>query len=492
MKNRIIKYLLSLILLAGVVSSCDDFDVETSNPNTPTNISNNPELVLTNIEKDVADRLVGESWSNANLMAQYSARIVFTAFDQFEWGDNGGFWQLMYRNIRNAKQLQKIGEDKENLSYQAIGLILQSWMFQILTDIYGDIPYSEAVSARNEEPILTPKYDAQKDVYLGILAALEEANQILGMPNLPVVKGDIYNNGDLTKWRKFANSLRLRAYMRLSNVEPAMASAGIKAIFDNPDSNPVLSSNIDNITLHYLSTNPNVFPLSQVSGYRVGSYNEYRMSETIEKVLKRFDDPRMMRWFAPTATSQETATLEWAGMLNGVVDGSAYSYKGGDAFLSKFADIFYFEPNTIEAMILMYSEVEFIFAEAAQRGWINSSAKNHYEKAILSNFLYWGVEMPSEYLDRVGVTYDGQLQTIITQKWLSLMYVDYQGFAEFKRTRLPSDIKPGPDAFYSNYPSRYLFPSNEQQSNNENRLAAVKNMGGTNDEITLPVWWEAK
>lgn len=492
MKNLILKNILSFILLFGMVTSCTNFDVETSNPNTPTDISNNPELFLTNIQKDVADRLVGDAWSDANLMAQYSARIVFTAFDQFEWGANGGLWQLMYRNIRNAKQLQNLGEDKGNLSYQAIGLILQSWMFQILTDIYGDIPYSEAVSAREEEAILTPRYDAQKDVYLGIIDALEQANQILATPNLPAVKGDIYNYGDLTLWRKFANSLRLRAYMRLANIEPALAGDGIKAIFDNPGANPVLTGNTDNITLKYLPNNPNVFPLSQVSGYRVGSFNEYRMSETIENVLKRFNDPRMTKWFAPTATSKDTDEPEWAGMLNGVVDGSAYSYKGGDAFLSKFADIFFFEPNTIEAMILMYSEVEFIYAEAALRGWINSDAKSHYEKGVQANFDYWNVDLPSDYLERNGVAFDNQIETIITQKWLALMYVDYQGFLEFKRTRFPKDIKPGPDAFYNEYPSRYLFPSNEQQSNNENRLDAIKNMGGANDDIRLKVWWEPK
>jgi hypothetical protein len=492
MKKIMLKYMLSIALFLLAMSSCDNFDVETTNPNTPTDISNNPELVLTNIEKDVADRLVGDAWSDANLMAQYSARIVFTAFDQFEWGDNGGLWQLMYRNIRNAHQLYVIGTNKDNPSYQAIALILQSWMFQVLTDMYGDIPYSEAVSAMEEEPILTPKYDAQEDVYAGIISALEEANSLLASASLPSVKGDIYNNGDLGKWRKFANSLRLRAYMRLSEVAPNIASAGIKSIYDDLANNPVLDGNDDNITLTYLGTNPNVFPQSEVSGYRVGSFNEYRMSETIETALKSFDDPRMMRWFEPSAKSEEEGSPEWAGMLNGVVDGTAYSYKGGDAYLSKFGDIFYFEPNTVEAMLFMYSEVEFVFAEAAQRGWISGSAQAHYEAGIAANFSYWKVEMPDDYLSRSGVAYDGELETIITQKWLGLLYNDYQGFLEFKRTGFPSLIKPGPDAFYDQYPSRYLYPNNEQQSNNENRLAAIQNMGGSNDDIRLPVWWEAK
>jgi hypothetical protein len=173
-----------------------------------------------------------------------------------------------------------------------------------------------------------------------------------------------------------------------------------------------------------------------------------------------------------------------------VVDGTAYSYKGGDAFLSKFGDIFYFDPNTVEAMFFMSSESHFILAEAAQRGWISDDAQAHYEAGIQQNFQYWGVDMPSDYLTRAGVAYDGNLETIITQKWLSLLYVDYQGFCEFKRTDFPGVIEPGPDAFYTEYPSRYLYPNNEQQSNNDNRLAAVQNMGASADDIRTPVWWE--
>jgi len=485
-----ISVLLSVILLIGVSTACNDFDVLTSNPNTPTDVSNNPELLLTNIQKEVSDELVNNAWDQANLMAQYSARIVFTAFDQFEWGDNGGMWRTLYRNIRNAQQLYDIASEKEVASYQAVALILKSWMFQQLTDVYGDVPYSEAVQARAEEQVLQPSYDTQRDVYLGIIADLEEANTLLSGTGLTAVKGDIFNNGDLEQWRKFANSLRLRAYLRLSNVEESMAESGISEIFNNPDANPVMESNADNTTLTYLATNPNVHPKSGVSGYRVGSFNEYRMSETLENVLKSMDDPRMMRWFNPTANSVENNDPQWAGMLNGVVDGTAYSYKGGDAFLSKFSDIFYFEPNTVEGMIMLYSEVEFILAEAAQRGWINSDAAQHYENGITASFEYWDVDMPDDYLSSDNVAYDDELETIITQKWLALFYNDYQGFCEFKRTGFPSVIEPGPDAFYNEYPSRYLYPQNEQAANNENRLAAVQNMGASKDDIRTPVWWE--
>jgi hypothetical protein len=143
-------------------------------------------------------------------------------------------------------------------------------------------------------------------------------------------------------------------------------------------------------------------------------------------------------------------------------------------------------------MFFMASESHFILAEAAQRGWISADPQTFYETGIQLNFDYWGVELPTDYLSRPGVAYDGELETIITQKWLALLYTDYQGFCEFKRTDFPSVIEPGPDAFYPEYPSRYLFPANEQQSNNANYQAAIQNMGASSDDIRTPVWWEGQ
>ena len=141
---------------------------------------------------------------------------------------------------------------------------------------------------------------------------------------------------------------------------------------------------------------------------------------------------------------------------------------------------------------MLYSEVEFIYSEAALRGWINSDAETHYANGITANFEYWNVDLPSDYITKQSVAFDNELETIITQKWLALLYTDFQGFLEFKRTGFPSVIKPGPDAFYVKYPSRFLYPSNEQASNNANRLAAIQNMGATQDDIRTPVWWENK
>ena len=487
---------------------CDDFGDMNVNPNAPENISYNPELLLTGIERNMVNTMVNDAWGEGNVMAQYSAKIVFTAFDQFEWGTSSGTWSTIYRSAREANNLKSIAEETENNSYQAISLILKSWMFQIATDMWGDIPYSEALKGKNGD-VFAPVYDEQEEIYASILNDLEEANNLLSASGLNVVKGDILLNGDLDNWRRFANSLQLRALMRLSNVvgQTSIDVEGkMAAIISNPVKYPLIENNSYNVALEYTTSYPNVHPRSQQSGHRVGSYDEYRMSETVEKVLEAYDDPRQMTWFAPTEASRNEETPEYSGMINGMVDGSAYEYKGGPANISKInPEIFYFEPNAARGIVMTAAEVHFIIAEAAVRFpevAAVANAQTHYETGIILSFDYWNVEMPEDYLLRtstsqevsVPVAFDGSVETIITQKWLALFYTDYQGFCEFKRTGFPRVIEPGPDANRDVYPSRFLYPDEEQALNLKNHdEAAVRQAGSVgNYDYWTPVWWENK
>lgn len=486
MKKQII--IIGIIIL-GFISSCDKFDVSNENPDVALSISKNPELLLTNFQRNSIRRAVGDSWSEGNLMGQYGARIVFTSFDLFDWGDQSGTWTTYYLAIRDAKELKKIAVENELPSYEAISVIMQTWMFSILTDMYGDIPYSEVNQAVDEEPNYTPVYDTQQAIYTDMLVQLERANTILSGANLGLVKGDLVFDGDLAMWRKFANSLRLRLALRLSEVDASTSQSVIAGIFNNPSSNPVMGSNEDNAVLQFLGANPDAHPITEESVYRVGSYNEYRISEHFVQLLESFDDPRLDFFADPTANSVENGTPAIEGMQNGIVDGPAYEYKGGDAFLSKFnIDYFYFQPNSNQARLMQYAEVAFIFAEAAQRGWITANAQDYYEMGIEANFDYWDVAMPADYLARTEVAFDNTLETIMKQKYVALFYTDYQGFIEFKRTGFPNTIEPGPDAFYDVYPSRFEYPSEEESLNSANYNEAVQRIGG--DQITTKVWWE--
>ncbi len=501
-----LNYIILSVLLILAFNSCSDFGDMNENPNAPTGINDNPELLLTGICKDVVNELVEDAWGNGNVMAQYAAKIVFTSFDQFEWGTNGGTWSTIYSSAREIQNLITIAETLENDSYKAVGLVLEAWMMQLATDIWGDIPYREAMKGKTDN-IYTPVYDSQSDIYSALLENLKTANTLLNSTTKSI-EGDIIFDCDLSLWQKFANSLRLRLLIRLTNVSdsPVNVATEIVSILQNPDTNPIMTSNDDNALLKYTSSYPNVHPCSQESGYRIGSYDEYRMSETIETVLEAHGDPRIELLFAPTSKSADTDTPEYTGMINGMVDGDAYVYKGGASNISEInPDQFYYEPNSADGILMLASEVQFIIAEAAMRYSsvaALANAREYYEKGIRLNFEYWDVDMPDDFLSRtsvnstysVPVAFDNNLETVITQKWVSLFYVDYQGFIEFKRTGFPGIIEPGPDAFSDVYPSRFTYPDEEQALNYDNYEAAVKSQAGSLSDYSYwtPVWWENK
>ena len=476
----------SISMLAVMFTSCDKFAVSNDNPDVALNISNNPELLLTQLQRNAIRSSVGDAWSDGNLMGQYGARIVFTSFDLFDWGDQSGTWETFFQRIRDAKVLEQIAVEEGISSYEGVSKVMQVWMFSILTDMWGDIPYSEVAQANQENYF--PAYDEQRTIYMGMLEELKSASNILGA-STATLKGDLLFDGDLSKWRMFANSLRLRLALRLSEADAALAESVISEIYENQAQYPIMTSNEDNATLQFLPSNPDAHPNTEESVYRVGSFNEYRISENFVGLLEEFDDPRLQFFADPTANSVENGTPAIEGMQNGIVDGPAYEYKGGDAFLSKFnIDYFYLQANANDARLMIFSEVAFILSEAAQRGWISADAQNLYEEGVQANFAYWGVAMPVDYFSRAGVAYDDSLKTIMNQKYIALFYTDYQGFIEFKRTGFPDTIAPGPDAFYDIYPSRFEYPSEEQALNAENYNAAADRMGG--DEITSKVWWE--
>lgn len=499
------KYLVALFLSFSVLA-CSNFGDMNENPNAPTQINNNPELLLTGICKDLVNNMVGDAWSDGNVMAQYAAKIVFTSFDQFEWGTNSGTWSNIYKSGREIQNLITIAETTQNDSYKAVGLILHAWSFQIATDMWGDIPYSQAMKGKTDE-VFKPEYDKQAIIYADLLEKLDTANTLLAEATT-AVKGDILFNGNLELWRKFGNSLRLRLLIRMSNASnaPVSVASEMKTILANPSQFPIMVGNSDNAVMTYTSTYPNVHPLSQASGHRIGSYDEYRMSETFETILKAYSDPRIGILFAPTENSVAAGTVEYSGMQNGMVDGSAYEYKGGPANLSKInPQRFYYSANSAQALLMLASEVQFIVAEAAVRYpevAAIANAQAAYEKGIALNFEYWGATMPADFLTRtsssaaypVPVAFDNQIETILSQKWVSLFYVDFQGFIEYKRTGFPRIIKPGPDAQSDMYPSRYLYPDEEQALNIENYTAAVNSQAGssTNYSYWTPVWWENK
>src|SRR5690606_30765574 len=156
---------------------------------------------------------------------------------RYLWGELNSIWDNVYSNMRDVQNIIAQSEANGENNYKGVALVMKSWMFSLATDAYGDVPYSQAIQAKEGQNY--PAYDPQEQIYDGILADLKEAGGLLGSSS-ELVAGDIIFSGDVTKWKKLANSLRIRALMRISRKRDV--SADLKAILDDPAANPVFES----------------------------------------------------------------------------------------------------------------------------------------------------------------------------------------------------------------------------------------------------------
>jgi hypothetical protein len=325
------------VLLLVTATACDkDFEQVNTNPNNPEIVS--PSLLLPNVIRNSVNEMAGKAWGIGNVVMQYTAKIQFTNEDRYNWGPESNPYGTFYNSLRDVNNIIIISQESGQNNYIGVAKVIRSYMYSFMTDAYGDIPYTEATKAK--EGINYPKFDRQEIIYQGILSELEEANTLIGSTT-EAVEGDILFEGDLMKWRKLANSLRLRIHMRLSDrIEP---SAAMQEIVSNPDAYPIIESNSENAALQYLSDVPNQHDLYTT---RAGSFDEYRLSKNMEDVLKKYNDPRLFVYAQPTTASDAgmVGDLEdYSGVPNGLSDESALEYspsgdpqKGFRLFFSGF------------------------------------------------------------------------------------------------------------------------------------------------------------
>lgn len=485
--KKIRQYIILLATGLFLLPSCtEDFVDKNTDPNAITDVTS--DLLLPGIMRTAVNQMIDQSWGIGNIVIQHTAKIQFVSEDRYTWGDRSGLWENMYNNLRNVQLLLELSEKNNAKNYKAVTLILKAWMYSILTDAYGDIPYSEATSGLNG--ILQPKYDTQESIYAGILNDLKTANDLLG-PGETLV-GDLVYNGDITKWKKLANSLRLRYLMRISGKKDVKAD--MAAILSNPAATPIFTSNSDNGIMRYLTSAPNQFPLYTT---RSGSFDEFRLSKNLGDKLIAYGDPRIATFAQPTDASAGT-TPAYVGVPNGLNEVSALAYNGGPNNVSRVGDLFYKGSITERGLkvakgyIMGYPELQFILAEASKKGLITTatSTQQYYEKGVEAAFQFVDVTLPADYLTRDGIAYDeaSALTLIGTQKWISLFFTGLEAWFDWRRTNIPV-INAGVDNVNSGkVPVRFAYPLSEQTLNPTRLKEAVARQGV--DDYNTKVWWD--
>jgi hypothetical protein len=477
MKLKYITALLSGALLLSVGSCKKDLEEINQNPNASQNAQ--PDYLLTAATKTTADTYWGTSnnMDASLLFVQHWAKIQYTDPDRYIYTNTSfqDLWNVGYtKSIVNLNQIIKLADTQSNPNYKGVALVLRSWVFTLLTDNYGDIPYKQAVSIGE---YLTPAYDKQKDVYFALLDDLKTAQAALN-PAGTAIAGDVIYNNNITLWKKFANSLRLRIALRIADREPEKAKQVLADI--QTEGGSYISANSETAQLVYLSS-PNQNPISNLFDTR----DDYRISKTIVDKLFALSDPRLPVYASKT---QDATPNTYVGIPNGLLVGDASNL----GFTKTSKPGTYFLAPSAPAVIISYAEVLFDRAEAAARGFTTENAAELYIQAITASLTQYGITGAAAvtYIALPSVQYDAlnYKKSIGEQKWIALFGQGLEAFAEWRRLDYPQLQPAVAGTLNGKVPVRFIYPGTEQSLNGANYKAAVASQGA--DVLITKLWFD--
>jgi len=470
---------LSFALSLGLLTACDTkFDEANLNPNDPTSVP--AERLLPHGIYTAVNGVIGTLGLDVgNDWAQHMARIQYTEIDQFSFTSDTQDtpWRNLYNeSLADFQKIIELGQAGSNENYQAIGLIMRAYTFSVLTDVYGDIPYSQALKGTTSG-IVAPKFDMQKDVYAGLIADLKTASDLINTKTVSS-EGDILFAANMTKWKKFANSLSLRLLNRMVNksglsIDP---KAEMTRILSDPTKYPVMTSNTDVAQLVYLAR-PSNNPINENRRTR----DDHRVSATMMTKLVGLSDPRLAIY-----ASKAADTGEYKGVPNGLSNSEA-----GALGLTKTSKIgTYFVQETTPGVLMSYAELNFIKAEAALKGVTAAGdAAAAYQEGIKASMSYYGLTTPASYLTATTLkTGNDALVQVLEQKWIALFGQGIEAWTEYRRTGIPALVVPKINYNNNAIPTRLPYPSSEENLNNTNYQTALTQMGGANTMQTK-LWW---
>ncbi len=428
----------------------------------------------------------GENW------AQHIAQPVYNEEDTYtpRGGIPDAIWTEMFYALQDLKAAKQLADGVDDNAW-AVAEIMSVYGQAMLTDYFGDMPYTEAL--RLDEGITAPVYDPQSSIYPDLIARLVAAEARINTAAV-VTFGDfdpVYS-GDMDGWLAFANSLQLRYAMRMSNADPAAGAAAFAAAWGGS----VFASNAEQAQVNWTATQPAANPVYE--GIVVsGRFGDFRMSQSLIDNLATHNDPRL-----PIYAQLTTADGVYRGLRNGL-EPQDYA-PAATTTAAHFSQIgTYFLTADTPSNLLSYSEVLFLAAEAAELGWIPggaAQAETYYDAAITAAMEDMGVAAAdiTTFLGQASVgyttgTYQG-LDAIRVQKWVSLFMAGPEAFSELRRAQFDwttdagttgADLVPAANSDLPNptdWPQRLFYPPEEQLYNGAN----VPNPAPT---LTDPVWW---
>ncbi|TDE12773.1 SusD/RagB family nutrient-binding outer membrane lipoprotein [Dyadobacter psychrotolerans] len=516
---KVITLSLSLLFMLGACKDLDDLNV---NPNSPSPETTDLNLLLPTVITSLGSQIVDLGFGDLAGVMQHMQKTGWQGgFNAYDWASPGQSWTGYYGILRNADELHKKAVKDGFKYHEGVALIMKAYTFGLIADLWGDAPYTEALRAEEGSKYFKPVFDKQQDIYHGILAELETANTLLSQEGGKPINAtqDVLFAGNVAKWRKFANSLALRYYMRLQAKEQAYAKAGIVKIASDPAKYPLITSAADDANVSYPGTANAAWPTNMVfNNSPDGEYMRRKPASILVEALKSLKDPRIAVWFdkvpqplvlvpgtnvsrasadgktweisADKAKNYETTyntplnySTDYIGIPPAIGGAMFYNLQmeGGvsgqgryNPHISQINSMYKNAAGDLLKMrLISAAEVNFILAEAASYTWI-TGAETYYAKGIQESFNAWGVGAAfTSYI--AGASYNG-LQSIMQQKWIASWSAAAEAWFDWRRTGLPA-LNAGPSAARSVLPLRFYYSLDDDlNTNTDNAKAAIANL----------------
>ena len=387
-----------------------------------------------------------------------------------------GLWTSMYAVVlRDLKSVQDKGRETGDSIYVGISQILMAHAFSVLTDMYGDIPFSQALT---DDQNLNPKYDKQEDIYPALISMIDAGvANVRTNTGLNPAAADLIYGGSTTKWAKFGNSLKLRLLNHLSLRQAGAAAAFLNT---NPD---LITSNSDNAVLTFGTTSSNANPIygfDELSGRK-----DMAVASTIVTRMQQLNDPRIPRYFLAVKNTGNNRQGQYIGNAPGNDEDDS-----GESLFSRIGGAY----ASINSPVVLMSaaEVQFNIAEIRFRENKNAEATAAYNSAINNDFEFLGLSTTAAntYRAQASVAYNNSLQRIIEQKWITMYQAPYEAWVDWRRTGFPVLTPAAVNRTNGVIPTRLPYPQLEINLN-RSALEAGPGVPVPIESLKQKVWWDA-
>lgn len=513
-----IKLILICGLALGLAYSCTkDFEEINTNPNRTLVGMIEASGMFEPILYNSANQWLNRTWYYNDELIQFTAftggvtrrEHQYFLEDSRDWY---GFWSHYATYGKNVDHMYELAVEQGDKSLEAIALTFKVLFFSNMTDMFGSVPYVEAFTGRKPGGTITPVFNSQKEIYELMFNDLEKANDIYATnPVFLHPSMDGMYKGDMAGWRRFNNSLYLRLLCRVSGRTEMNAGAKMTEIINSPTKYPVFTSNQHNATVKFSGSDPYIsnFGLTTESEFTSSGRKLTRQLIGMTVITdgggnQIYVDPRLPIIGKKNNIVAVNPNNIWIGTKSGCTDQERSTVDRGTSWLNYKV----FCRRDAPATYMDYAEIQFIFAEAALKGYITggeAAAKGYYEAGLRASMAKWSEqgaysETPISisasavdvYLASPLGSWDlaaNKAEFLGNQKYLALFWIGMEAYHEYRRTGYPV-LTIGEGTIYNDniLPTRFGFPNTTMLTNGKNADAALADMGGPNDMKT-PVWW---